>query len=68
MKEAVKNGVDLIISGAGLPVDLPGLVQGSKTKIAPIISSLKSAKVLCKMWDRKYQTAPDLVVIEGPKA
>ena len=52
MKEAVKNGVDLIISGAGLPVDLPGLVQGSKTKIAPIISSLKSAKVLCKMWDR----------------
>ena len=68
VKEAVKNGVDLIISGAGLPVDLPGLVQGSKTKIAPIISSLKSAKVLCKMWDRKYQTAPDLVVIEGPKA
>ena len=68
VKEAVKNGVDLIISGAGLPVDLPGVVQGSKTKIAPIISSLNSAKVLCKMWDRKYQTAPDLVVIEGPKA
>ena len=68
VKEAVKNGVDLIISGAGLPVDLPGLVQGSISKIDPIISSLKSAKVRCIMWDRKYHTAPDLVVIEGPKA
>ena len=68
VKQAVKNKIDLIISGAGLPVDLPAFVQGSRTKIAPIVSSLKSAKVLCKMWDRRYQTAPDLVVIEGPQA
>ncbi len=68
VKQAVKNGIDLIISGAGLPVDLPEFVKGSRTKIAPIVSSLKSAKVLCRMWDRRYQTAPDLVVIEGPQA
>lgn len=65
---AVKAGVDLIITGAGLPTNLPKLVEQTKTKIAPIISSLKAAKVICKLWDRNYQRVPDLVVIEGPKA
>lgn len=68
VKTAVKAGADLIISGAGLPIKLPELVKGSKTKIAPIVSSVKSAMVICKMWDRKYHCAPDLVVIEGPLA
>ena len=35
VKAAVKAGIDLIISGAGLPMELPKLVAGSKTKIAP---------------------------------
>lgn len=68
VKTAVSAGVDLIISGAGLPIDLPRMVENTKTKIAPIVSSLKSLHVICKMWDRKYHRAPDLVVIEGPKA
>lgn len=68
VKEAVKAGADLIISGAGLPINLPEYVKGSATKIAPIVSSIKSAMVICKMWDRKYKTAPDLVVVEGPLA
>ena len=68
VKTAVSAGIDLIISGAGLPIDLPRMVENTKTKIAPIVSSLKSLHVICKMWDRKYYRAPDLVVIEGPKA
>lgn len=68
VKAAVKAGADIIISGAGLPVSLPEYVKGSVTKIAPIVSSIKSAMVICKMWDRKYNTAPDLVVVEGPLA
>lgn len=68
VKEAVKQKVDLIISGAGLPTKLPELVGTAKTKIAPIVSSLKSAQVICKLWDRKYKKAPDLVVIEGARA
>lgn len=68
VKEAVKAGADLIISGAGLPITLPELVEGTKTKIAPIVSTAKSASVICKMWDRKYHRIPDLVVIEGPLA
>lgn len=118
VKEAVKAGADVIISGAGLPVDMPkfvaeaeasmreaaggkgadsapeaagaevsqdgkcsasagaagvqdetaGTTSGRRTMIAPIVSSIKSALVICKMWDRKYKTAPDFVVVEGPCA
>ena len=58
----------VIISGAGLPTELPELVKGSLTKIAPIVSTDKSAKVILKYWDRKYKRTADLVVIEGPQA
>ena len=80
VKEAVKAGADVIISGAGLPIDMPKFVaeaeredDGSeikerRTMIAPIVSSVKSALVICRMWDRKYHTAPDFVVVEGPCA
>lgn len=68
VKAAVAAGVDLIISGAGLPMTLPELVAGSKTKIAPIVSGLKSAQVILRYWLKKYDRLPDLVVIEGPKA
>lgn len=68
VKEAVKAGADIIVSGAGLPVNLPELIEGAKTKIAPIVSTAKSAMVICKMWDRKYHRVPDLMVIEGPLA
>lgn len=68
VKAAVKAGIDLIISGAGLPMSLPELVKGSSTLIAPIVSSLKSAQVILRYWQKKYDRLPDLVVIEGPKA
>lgn len=68
VKAAVAAGVDLIISGAGLPVNLPDIVGKAKTKLAPIVSSVKSAQVILKYWSKKYDRIPDLVVIEGPKA
>lgn len=68
VKAAVAAGADLIISGAGLPMTLPELVKGTKTKIAPIVSGLKSAQVILRYWLKKYDRLPDLVVIEGPMA
>lgn len=68
VREAAAAGADLIISGAGLPTDLPAYVEGTDTAIAPIVSTDKSAKVILKYWDRKYKRMPDLLVIEGPKA
>ncbi|HJD02885.1 MAG TPA: nitronate monooxygenase family protein [Candidatus Mediterraneibacter excrementavium] len=68
IRAAVKAGADIIISGAGLPTELPALTEGSRTKIAPIVSTDKSAQVILKYWDRKYKRTADLVVIEGPLA
>ena len=68
VKAAVDAGADLIVSGAGLPIELPGLVESSSTKIAPIVSTERSAKVILKYWDKKFSRTADLVVIEGPKA
>lgn len=68
VQAAVEAGADLIISGAGLPMKLPALAGESKTKLAPIVSSLKSAEVIFKYWMKKYNRLPDLVVIEGPRA
>ena len=68
VKAAVQAGADLIISGAGLPTELPALTQESGTKIAPIVSTDRSAQIILKYWDRKYNRTADLVVIEGPLA
>lgn len=68
VKEAIKNGIDLIISGAGLPIELPEIAKGTRTKLIPIVSSLKAASIIFKMWDKKNQTTPDALIIEGPKA
>ena len=68
VKAAVEEKIDLIISGAGLPTELPALVKGSKTKIAPIVSSGKAASVITKMWEKRYEYIPDMVVVEGPEA
>jgi len=65
---AVREKVDLIISGAGLPTTLPEMVIGSTTKIAPIVSSGKAAATITRLWDRKYSYLPDAVIVEGPEA
>lgn len=65
VKVAVEEEVDLIISGAGLPTNLPSLIEGTKTKAVPIVSSGKATKVLLKLWDRKFNYTPDLIIIEG---
>ena len=68
VRAAAKAGADLIASGAGLPANLPELVKGFRTKLAPIVSSVKAASVILRLWDRHYQTVPDLMIVEGPEA
>lgn len=68
VEECVKNKIDLIISGAGIPKDLPEYVKGSKTKIAPIVSSLRCCILIVKHWIKKYNYVPDMIVVEGPEA
>ncbi len=68
VRTAAESGADVVICGAGLPLDLPGLVAGTDAKIAPIVSSVRAARIIFKKWKTGYDRLPDFVVIEGPKA
>ena len=68
VKECVNQNIDLIVSGAGIPKELPEYVKGSNTKIAPIVSSLRCCELIVKHWRKKYDYIPDMIVIEGPEA
>jgi len=64
----VDCGVDAIISGAGLPIDLPMFTKGTNTAAIPIISSARVLNILCKKWQKKFDVLPDAVIVEGPEA
>ena len=68
VQKAVEIGADLIISGAGVPVDLPKYTGETDTALVPIVSSRRSAHTILKYWERKYHYKPDAIVIEGPCA
>ncbi len=68
VKCCVESGADVIISGAGLPLELPELLKDTKVKFAPIVSSLRATQLMFKRWDKKFGRVSDFLVIEGPKA
>jgi len=68
-KTAVEEGIDIIFAGAGLPLNLPQFLNGSKkTKLVPIVSSARAARIIIKKWAEKYDYIPDALVVEGPMA
>jgi nitronate monooxygenase len=69
IRTSIAEKVDVIIAGAGLPLDLPSfLKKGSITKLVPIVSSARAARVICEKWKSNYDYLPDAVIVEGPKA
>lgn len=66
---AISEKVDIIFSGAGLPLELPKFLKhDSNTKLVPIVSSGRAAKLICEKWHSLHNYLPDAVVVEGPKA
>ncbi len=69
VKTSIAEKADVIFAGAGLPFDLPSfLTSESKTKLVPIVSSSRAAKIICDKWKNNYGYLPDAIVVEGPKA
>ena len=68
IRTAVEAGVDAVVSGAGLPLELPGLVGTREVAIAPIVSSARAAKLILRRWAKEFARTADFVVIEGCKA
>ncbi|MBS5145029.1 MAG: nitronate monooxygenase [Butyricicoccus pullicaecorum] len=67
VREAIAQGADFIVSGAGLPTGLAKLAHGTKTAILPIVSSARALRLIVKSWLRADKL-PDAVVVEGPLA
>jgi nitronate monooxygenase len=69
VKTAIEEGADIIFSGAGLPLNLPQFLKGTKkTKLVPIVSSGRAANIIFKSWLKRYNYLPDAIVVEGPLA
>ena len=69
VKDACEAGVDIIITGAGLPTNMPEFTEGfPDVALVPIISSAKALKIICKRWQKRYNRLPDAVILEGPKS
>ncbi len=68
-RDACEVGFNIIVSGAGLPTNLPEFTADfPDVALVPIISSPKALKIICKRWQSRYNRLPDAVVLEGPKS
>ncbi len=66
VKESCEAGIDIIITGAGLPVNMPEFTKDyPDVALIPIVSSARALKLICKKWKR-YNKIPDAVIVEGP--
>ncbi|MEN6520209.1 MAG: nitronate monooxygenase family protein [Armatimonadota bacterium] len=68
VKVAVNEKVDYIISGAGLPLGLPAIAKDSGVCLIPIVSSARTAEIICKRWWGRDKYLPDAIVVEGALA
>lgn len=67
VRGAIDAGIDVIISGAGLPMSLPTIKSPGDTALIPIVSSARALELICRKWERGGYR-PDAVVLEGPLA
>lgn len=68
VRTALEAGADAIVSGAGLPLELPALAEGFEALLAPIVSGPRAAQLICRTWVKRYDRVPDFVVLEGCQA
>lgn len=67
VKRSLEAGIDAVVVGAGLPLDLPDLAQDHpKALLVPILSDARGVQLIVKKWERKKRL-PDAIVIEHPR-
>ncbi len=65
--QAIRSGVNAVVVGAGLPLDLPRLAgEFPGVALIPILSEPRGVQVLLRRWMR-YGRLPDALVIENPQ-
>lgn len=67
VRQACASGIDAVVVGAGLPLDLPELTADfPKVALVPILSDARGIQLILKKWERKGRL-PDAIVIEHPR-
>jgi nitronate monooxygenase len=67
VKDSCEAGIDIIITGAGLPTGMPELtLYFTDVALVPIVSSGKALRIIAKRWEQRYKRLPDAVIVEGP--
>jgi nitronate monooxygenase len=67
VRRALECGIDAVVVGAGLPLDLPDLAQDHpRALLVPILSDARGVQLIVRKWERKKR-APDAIVIEHPR-
>jgi nitronate monooxygenase len=67
VRQALEAGIDAVVVGAGLPLDLPDLAQDHpRAALVPILSDARGVQLVVKKWERKKRL-PDAIVIEHPR-
>ena len=65
--KALESGIDAVVVGAGLPLDLPDLAQDHPAALlVPILSDARGVQLVVRKWERKKRL-PDAIVIEHPR-
>lgn len=66
VKQACESGADVVVMGAGLPLELPDLVQDHpNVGLIPILSESRGIGIVLKRWMRKSRL-PSAIIIENP--
>ena len=67
VRASCEAGAKVIVSGAGLPLNLPEITADfPEVALVPIASSVKAAELIARKWHKNYRRLPDAVVVEDP--
>ena len=68
IKASTREGIKMIVYGAGLPAKLPGLIEDRSVNLVPIVSSARVTEFILRSWNKRYERIPDAIILEGPLA
>jgi nitronate monooxygenase len=67
VRRSLEAGIDALVVGAGLPLDLPDLAAAHpKVALIPILSDARGVQLVLRKWERKKRM-PDAIVLEHPR-
>jgi nitronate monooxygenase len=68
VRTAAAHGADLIVTAAGIPLNLPEYTQDyPHVALVPMVANVQAARTICETWHQRYQRLPDALILENCK-